>query len=61
MQPVRRNDAADGLVLHVLELRQQHGLRLIVEIRGAAFQNTPARYDGRSELVEALTAELNKT
>ena len=26
--PVRRHDAADGLLLHVLELRQQHGLRL---------------------------------
>ena len=26
---VRRDDAAHGLVLHVLELRQQHGLRLI--------------------------------
>ena len=28
VQPVRRHDAADGLVLHVLELRQQHRLRL---------------------------------
>ena len=28
MQPVRRHDAAHGLVLHVLELRQQHRLRL---------------------------------
>ena len=27
--PVRRHDAAHGLVLHVLELRQQHRLRLI--------------------------------
>jgi hypothetical protein len=26
---VRRHDAAHGLVLHVLELRQQHRLRLI--------------------------------
>jgi hypothetical protein len=26
---VRRDDAAHGLVLHVLELRQQHRLRLI--------------------------------
>jgi hypothetical protein len=25
---VRRHDAAHGLVLHVLELRQQHRLRL---------------------------------
>jgi hypothetical protein len=29
VQPVRRHDAADGLLLHVLELRQQHRLRLI--------------------------------
>ena len=28
VRPVRRNDAAHGLVLHVLELRQQHRLRL---------------------------------
>ena len=27
LQPVRRHDAAHGLVLHVLELRQQHRLR----------------------------------
>ena len=26
--PVRRHDAADGLLLHVLELREQHGLRV---------------------------------
>jgi len=26
---VRRHDAAHGLVLHVLELRQQHRLRLM--------------------------------
>jgi hypothetical protein len=30
---VRRDDAADGLVLHVLELREQHGLRLAVDRR----------------------------
>ena len=29
MQPVRRHDAAHRLVLHVLELRQQHRLRLM--------------------------------
>ena len=29
VQPVRRHDAAHRLVLHVLELRQQHRLRLI--------------------------------
>ena len=28
LQPVRRHDAAHGLLLHVLELRQQHRLRL---------------------------------
>ena len=28
LHPVRRHDAAHGLVLHVLELRQQHRLRL---------------------------------
>ena len=28
LHPVRRDDAAHGLVLHVLELRQQHRLRL---------------------------------
>ena len=28
LRPVRRHDAAHGLVLHVLELREQHGLRL---------------------------------
>ena len=28
VQPVRRHDAAHGLLLHVLELRQQHRLRL---------------------------------
>ena len=30
VQPVRRHDAAHGLLLHVLELRQQHRLRLIL-------------------------------
>ncbi len=30
LRPVRRHDAAHGLVLHVLELRQQHRLRLAV-------------------------------
>ena len=32
VHPVRRHDAAHGLVLHVLELRQQHRLRLIARI-----------------------------
>ena len=32
VHPVRRHDAAHGLVLHVLELRQQHRLRLILPI-----------------------------
>ena len=31
LRPVRRHDAAHGLLLHVLELRQQHRLRLAVE------------------------------
>jgi hypothetical protein len=31
MQPVRRHDAAHGVVLHVLELREQHGVRVIVK------------------------------
>jgi hypothetical protein len=34
---VRRDDAAHGLVLHVLELRQQHRLRLMavdIELSG---------------------------
>ena len=30
LRPVRRHDAAHGLVLHVLELRQQHRLRVAV-------------------------------
>ncbi len=34
VQPVRRDDAADRLVLHVQQLRQQHRLRLIVDVRG---------------------------
>jgi hypothetical protein len=28
LRPVRRDDAADRLLLHVLVVRQQHGLRL---------------------------------
>ena len=45
----------------------RHAVQLLLAVRdgirwrAAAFQNTPARYDGRAELVEALTAELNKT
>ena len=37
---VRRDDAADGLLLHVLELREQHGLRLKRE-RGNSLSPTP--------------------
>jgi hypothetical protein len=33
VRPVRRDDAANGLVLHVLELREQHRLRVIVEVQ----------------------------
>jgi hypothetical protein len=29
VQPVRRHDAAHRLLLHVLELREQHRLRLM--------------------------------
>ena len=32
MRDVRRHDAAHRLVLHVLELREQHGLRLSVDV-----------------------------
>ena len=35
LQPVRRHDAAHGLLLHVLELRQQHRLRLDAGSPGA--------------------------
>jgi hypothetical protein len=31
---VRRHDAAHGLLLHVLELRQQHRLRLTMSVGG---------------------------
>ena len=34
LHAVRRDDAAHGLVLHVLELRQQHGLRLVETFSG---------------------------
>ncbi len=33
VQPVRRHDAADGQLLHVLQLRQQHRLRLRLDSR----------------------------
>jgi hypothetical protein len=32
---VRRHDAAHRLVLHVLELRQQHRLRLMMTVAGS--------------------------
>jgi hypothetical protein len=41
LHPVRRDDAAHGLVLHVLELRQQHRLRLILRIEIAIARPRP--------------------
>ena len=32
LRPVRRHDAAHRLLLHVLQLRQQHRFRLIVSV-----------------------------
>ena len=40
-------------VIHLLVARKHEGNWLI-----ASYQNTPARYDGRPEAVQALTAEL---
>jgi len=40
-------------VIHLLVAREHEG-----HWRIASYQNTPARYDGRPEAVEALTAEL---
>ena len=40
VRPVRRDDAADGLVLHVLELREQHRLR-VVGVRAAPAYRVP--------------------
>ena len=46
VQPVRRHDAAHRLVLHVLELRQQHRLRLMRRDRQTTLDATP-RESGR--------------
>ena len=41
LQPVRRHDAAHRLLLHVLELRQQHRLRLITVRAEHPFRPSP--------------------
>ena len=49
LQPVRRHDAAHGLVLHVLELRQQHRLRLIgrhISVAGAPRSGASSPFSG---------------
>jgi uncharacterized protein (TIGR02246 family) len=48
-----RTVKADRNVVHVLVAHRSADKWLI-----ASYQNTPARYDGRPEAVEALTAEL---
>ncbi len=46
LRDVRRHDAANGLVLHVLELREQHRLRLSVEGHGTVSGNvTNCQYE----------------
>ena len=49
VRPVRRHDAAHGLVLHVLELRQQHRLRLSIGHK-RSLRRAPAGALRRSEL-----------
>ncbi len=56
MQPVRRHDAAHGVLLHLLELRQQHGLRLRVSVEGHQTVRTRAADDVRLTLCFALEA-----
>jgi uncharacterized protein (TIGR02246 family) len=51
--PGSRSIKPERNVIHVLLARKQHDQWLI-----ASYQNTPARYDGRPEVAEALTAEL---
>ena len=58
VQPVRRHDAAHGLVLHVLELRQQHRLRLIDQRRvvdGRRHRLTPVASETAERGVASLT------
>jgi len=51
--PGSRSIKPDRNVIHLLVARKHEGHWLI-----ASYQNTPARYDGRPEAAEALTAEL---
>jgi uncharacterized protein (TIGR02246 family) len=53
LPPGSRTIKPDRNVIHVLVARQSDDRWLI-----ASYQNTPARYDGRPEAVDALTAEL---
>ena len=51
--PGSRSIKPERNVIHLLVARVHEG-----NWRIASYQNTPARYDGRPEAVEALTAEL---
>lgn len=53
LPPGSRTIKPERNVIHVLVARKQDD-----DWRIASYQNTPARYDGRPEAVEALTAEL---
>jgi hypothetical protein len=53
LPPGSRTIKPERNVIHVLVARQSDDRWLI-----ASYQNTPARYDGRPEAVDALTAEL---
>jgi uncharacterized protein (TIGR02246 family) len=53
LPPGSRTIKPERNVIHVLVARQSDDGWLI-----ASYQNTPARYDGRPEAVDALTAEL---
>ena len=56
LRPVRRHDAAHRLVLHVLELRQQHRLRLIGPRRRQHRPSRPAPGGPRSFRSRACSA-----
>ena len=53
LPPGSRTIKPERNVIHVLLARKRADKWLI-----ASYQNTPARYDGRPEMAEALTAEL---
>jgi len=53
MPPGSRTIKPERNVIHVLVARRQDD-----KFRIVSYQNTPARYDGRPQAVEALTAEL---